>query len=138
MRTWLAVWFVVLFHLLPPTYFPLLTYLRACLLPEGVYKVCLRRADAADVDTAYAQLASFRVVAAHRPLPPPPPPRPPLPPAPPPSPPPPPASPPYTGWSHAVGGPQAATALCVSSVVGLLAASSASRLLVLREVRANM
>ena len=138
MRTWLAVWFVVLFHLLPPTYFPLLTYLRACLLPEGVYKVCLRRADAADVDTAYAQLSSFLVVAAHRPLPPPPPPRPPLPPAPPPSPPPPPASPPYTGWSHAVGGPQVATALCVASVVGLLAASAASRLLVLREVRANM
>ena len=114
------------------------TYLLARLLPEGVYKVCLRRADAADVDAAYSQLSTFLVVAAHRPLPPPPPPRPPLPPAPPPSPPPPPASPPYTGWSHAVGGPQVAIALCVTSVVGLLAASSASRLLVLREVRANM
>ena len=114
---------------------PLTSHLRACLLPEGVYKVCLRRADTADVDSAYAQLSTFLVVAAHRPLPPPPPPRPPLPLTHPPSPPPPPASPPYTGWSHAVGGPQVATALCVStSVVGLLAACpqiSASRLLVL-------
>ena len=107
-------------------------------LTEGVYKVCLRRDDAADVDGSYAQLSTFLIVAAHRPLPPPPPPRPPLPPAPPPSPLPPPASPPYTDWSHAVGGPPVATALCVASVVGLLAASSASRLFVLREVRVNM
>ena len=107
-------------------------------LPEGVYKVCLLRAGDADVDASYAQLASFLIVAAQTPSPPPPPPMPPAPPAPPPAPPPPPSSPPYTEWSHTVGGPGVATALCVASVLGMLATTTASRLALLRDVGTNM